>query len=396
MKIKILLVVAGLALAAFPALAQDATTNTVIFNGISFSFPSSLASNLNIVQAAADAPDLQQPGGPAVKHTEFTLYNGAPDAQQMVYGEGSISIYNTAAFAGYEQASTEFTNLQTLLTQRPDLTQYTVADNGTNANNLPYLPVIGAAQVVRANAQYFDAPAIQGVRYVTAFRQDVSPFTGSDDFRYTFQGLTNDGAYYIAATFTLDTALFPAEIPADFDYDALSADFAGYLTESIVTLNSAAPEAFTPSLSTLDNIIRSISVTPTVPVLPPTGVTPTPTEITGDATMGGLAGATWMLTSYGSPDSPTPVLEGTTVTLTFSGTGAGGNAGCNTYGGDFQYDNNTLAFGQMITTMMACEEGVMQQETAYLNALATATTYQLSANQLQISYDGGVLTFTAG
>ncbi len=44
---------------------------------------------------------------------------------------------------------------------------------------------------------------------------------------------------------------------------------------------------------------------------------------------------------------------------------------------------------------MACDQPIQDQENAFLAALTTATGYQISGSQLQISYDGGVLNFTA-
>ena len=45
---------------------------------------------------------------------------------------------------------------------------------------------------------------------------------------------------------------------------------------------------------------------------------------------------------------------------------------------------------------MACtDEAIQAQETAYLNALTTASTFQVADGQLQITYSGGVLTFAA-
>lgn len=394
MKIKWLLLVL-LALCALPTLAQETDSNSVSFNGFSFSFPNSVASSVNIAQVAADDPALEQPGGPVVKHTEFTLYNDTLDTQVVDNRTGIISVYNTADFSGYELASTEFANLQTLLAERPDLSAYMVADDGSNANNLPYLPVIGAAQVVRAQAQYVDTPSLQGVRYLTAFRQDVSPFVG-DQFQYTFQGLTSDGAYYVSVVIPLITSLFPAEISSSDD--PIGEDFEAYLSESIATLSSGMPRDFIPWLTTLDTMVQSISFSGAAPApeLPATTTPAAPeaTETTGDQLMGGLAGKTWTLTAFGSADAAQPPVEGSTITIIFTEAGVSGSAGCNSYSGSFTFDNSTLTFGQMIRTLMACEETLMTQEEAFLAALATASSYTISGDQLQISYDSGVLTFS--
>src|SRR5438270_325106 len=128
------------ALVVIPASAQTSGSNSAAFNGFSFSFTPAIASNINIAQVAGDPTSTQQPGGPNVKHTEFVLYNGTNVPQDYFSGVGSIHVYNTADFAGYPEAGQEYTNLQTLLAQRPDLTKYMVPDAGNNSNNLPYLP----------------------------------------------------------------------------------------------------------------------------------------------------------------------------------------------------------------------------------------------------------------
>jgi heat shock protein HslJ len=76
----------------------------------------------------------------------------------------------------------------------------------------------------------------------------------------------------------------------------------------------------------------------------------------------------------------TPVLEGTTITMSLdAGTDltVSGSAGCNGYGGDivsFMPDN--IEFGPIASTMMACSEpeGIMEQETAFLQALENVDT----------------------
>jgi heat shock protein HslJ len=95
----------------------------------------------------------------------------------------------------------------------------------------------------------------------------------------------------------------------------------------------------------------------------------------------------------------TPVLEGTTVILIFeSGGQAGGSGGCNSYGTDYQVQDNTLIFGEIVSTLMACtEEGVTEQEQRYLTALRSAGEFEQAADQLIIHYDNGqgVLNFNA-
>ena len=58
--------------------------------------------------------------------------------------------------------------------------------------SLPMLPVVPAAQVFRAQAQYVDLPGLSGIRYLTYYSQGISPLTATD-ILYVFQGLSADG-----------------------------------------------------------------------------------------------------------------------------------------------------------------------------------------------------------
>ena len=112
-----------------------------------------------------------------------------------------------------------------------------------------------------------------------------------------------------------------------------------------------------------------------------------------------LTGPTWRLVSYGDPDNPTAVLEGTSITAEFepetdnSGT-VGGTSTCNGYSTRYTLDGDQISFGPVAGTMMMCPIGA-DQETNYLVALESAQTYQIAGPNMQIVYDGGVLNYTA-
>ncbi len=112
-----------------------------------------------------------------------------------------------------------------------------------------------------------------------------------------------------------------------------------------------------------------------------------------------LTGTTWRLVSYGSPDELLTVEEGTAVTAVFtpdadnSGTVAG-NATCNQYSTSYTLDGSNISFGPVAGTMMICPVGA-DQEAAFLAALGSAQTYEIFGANMQITYDGGVLNYTA-
>ena len=112
-----------------------------------------------------------------------------------------------------------------------------------------------------------------------------------------------------------------------------------------------------------------------------------------------LAGTTWKLVSYGDPEDLLEVETGTSVTAIFlpetdtTGT-VGGNATCNSYSTSFTLDGDQITFGPIAGTLMMCPVGA-DQEAAYLAALGSAQTYQITGVNLQIAYDGGVLNYTS-
>jgi heat shock protein HslJ len=121
-------------------------------------------------------------------------------------------------------------------------------------------------------------------------------------------------------------------------------------------------------------------------------VTPEPPDA-GDP----LANTQWRLVSFGEPGAEMPVIEGSAVTLEFGADGrVGGSGGCNSYGGVYQVQGDSLSFGEIVSTLMACaDERVTQQEGQYLQALQSAGQFELADDRLAIRYgDGsGVLNF---
>lgn len=99
-----------------------------------------------------------------------------------------------------------------------------------------------------------------------------------------------------------------------------------------------------------------------------------------------LSNTHWTLVSI----SGQPVHTGSSVTLLFGADGhVGGSAGCNTYGGEYTLTGSTLTVGELVSTLMACEESIMQQESAYLAALQSAVSVEQVNGQLVVAYGEG-------
>jgi heat shock protein HslJ len=112
-----------------------------------------------------------------------------------------------------------------------------------------------------------------------------------------------------------------------------------------------------------------------------------------------LAGASWQVTSYNNgAGGVVSVLEGTTLTASFSAEGdLSGSAGCNSYSTTYGISGSTLVTDPPIATRQVCGEpaGIMVQEAAFLAALDSAATFEITGNQLTIKNPGGQTALTA-
>jgi hypothetical protein len=98
------------------------------------------------------------------------------------------------------------------------------------------------------------------VRYVTQFDQAFIPIN-NNELIYTYQGLTSDGKYYVAAVLPLNHPSLPADgkvtgkEPAEF-----TSAFPTYVANVVKALNPQAANTFTPDLTLLDAMMSSIEI----------------------------------------------------------------------------------------------------------------------------------------
>jgi heat shock protein HslJ len=102
-----------------------------------------------------------------------------------------------------------------------------------------------------------------------------------------------------------------------------------------------------------------------------------------------LANTRWQVTDYADPINTTGMTNvslGTTLTVDFSADSKiGGSAGCNAYSGTYRLDGQSLTIpGPLATTMRACAEDVMAQETVFLTNLQAVAGYKLDNVEPQL------------
>lgn len=110
-----------------------------------------------------------------------------------------------------------------------------------------------------------------------------------------------------------------------------------------------------------------------------------------------LVGGTWTVTGYnnGRQAVVSPAL-GTELSLQFGTDGSlSGHAGCNGFRATYTIDNDRMTVGPAATTRKFCGPEVMEQERAFLAALASVTKWTIQGGMLDAHRADGERALTA-
>lgn len=119
--------------------------------------------------------------------------------------------------------------------------------------------------------------------------------------------------------------------------------------------------------------------------------------MTFDPASTAVAGTSWVATGYNNGrEAVVSVMADTELTAAFGEDGeVSGSAGCNNFFGGYTAADGAIEIGPLASTRKLCaEEGVMEQEAAYLAALENATTYEFVGERLELRDADGALQVT--
>ncbi|HMD88135.1 MAG TPA: hypothetical protein VKF38_03140 [Anaerolineaceae bacterium] len=218
------------------------------FGGVSFSYDPSLASKVvgktvAAVNAQNGAPWEIAPQSIQFDFTDYLLPGS--------FNQPALIIYPVDGYKSVNAAVAPIINdLQSLLKTTPS----------NPAQALPFLPTWNAAQIMHSNVFYLKFKNGAGVRYLAEYGQAIFPINNHMLF-YTFQGITQNGKYYISLVLPVNNSILPADekIPQS-DYGTFSANFDNYLKDIQAKLDAQPPSSFKPDLSGLDALVQSLSV----------------------------------------------------------------------------------------------------------------------------------------
>ena len=237
--------------------AEDAYRFSGSYGGVSLNAENPLVRRTRGKMAPA-VPKTSEPGfgGAAPAHVLFTFgQNQQP--YSLSPRDAQLRIFPVEAYRGTDPALARvIDDLKAMLAQQP--VEFT--------SDIPVLPLINAAQIFRAQVRYLPFRNGMGVRFVTAYVDELTPIT-NENLVYIFQGLTIDGKFYVSLFYPLAAKALPDNAGytlAAQDIDAFIKDFDRYLIDAVNTVERQPANQFTPDLSVLDNLVSSLQVAPNI------------------------------------------------------------------------------------------------------------------------------------
>lgn len=233
----------------------------VSFHTVGFTYQGSFGST---VQALTVPPVL--PPGPGVEtdtpvdytgpeYVQFLLTDKADDDTK-AHGPVLRVIPAAELQAINRDAKKQLPPLKALLKARPR----------TIEGEIPFQPSHYAHQVFHSSIAYLEFNAGVGIRYLTEWTQNTYPIL-SGLVRYTFEGFTEDGKYFVSAEFPVTSSLLATTADDDRDFAAIDlnapdadAQYDRYKMKIAAKLEAAGPNSFKPPLDEIDRLVRSLII----------------------------------------------------------------------------------------------------------------------------------------
>ncbi len=225
------------------------------FENISLVIPNGLASDAVGEKMPAITEETGAPWEVGPAYTQITL-NSYP--LQGTMWNAVIKVYPAEEYRGIDSGVGEAMDKVISIAANP---------GNPLPSYLPFLPFINAGSTFSAHVGVQNFNAGSGVRYLTQFDQAPLP-VNNQEMIYTFQGLSQDGRYYVSVTLPINAAFLPADnspnspTPADgipMDWNNFE-NFSAYQTAIETKINDTDPNLFSPSIPMLDALIQSITI----------------------------------------------------------------------------------------------------------------------------------------
>ena len=179
--------------------------------------------------------------------SDFAPINSSIEPQVTFYLADDLS-RASLSFLSIEMALTDMINnikstdvaiesiTNTLLQSAPE------GGDSSGSGSFPFLPYQAKNPTVTALPEFIEFEGGSGIRTITAFVPQITANGNNSNIYYSWQGISDDGQYYISAVFPLRSLTLDGKSASDIDW----AHFDG--------------QDLQPSLNQLDSYIRSIVI----------------------------------------------------------------------------------------------------------------------------------------
>jgi len=239
----------------------SAPDEIVSYKYVRFRVDDRLGFHFTVQECEAGAED--GPMGSQVYPPHLVFKSVSPLENNLVQPE--LRIYQvTGDMQSYTYPLNSLAELQQILAERPEPSPWY------------------AGVALHTGEQYLDSHYDIGVRALVEYHQDIF-FWINNDLQYTYNGLTDDGRYFISASFPLNAPFLMDIQDSDpltntnpdaitisgwpDDYEQQGMIIADYNQEAIRRFEGASPADFTPVYDWYDDLVQSLQIDVPSPVV---------------------------------------------------------------------------------------------------------------------------------
>lgn len=227
-----------------PTVTASAPETNFEYTGVKFYFNDLLADDITagIDPGYYDAQDAywSTPQHRVFKFNNWFLSNAFHDPAIRIYSVADFSAIN-------ENVSNALLALEGALTAQP-----------LNSADLRVSDLFNAGQLYQSNPKAIRFQNGYGARWLSQYGQAYYPI-GWPNLFYTFQGFTDDGAYYVSIILPVTHPSLPDADTVVMD-DAFYENLASYMEGIQLQLEAESDNSFLPSLVLLDQLVASLLV----------------------------------------------------------------------------------------------------------------------------------------
>lgn len=242
----------------------------IYLGGVSFTCDSSLGGVAARIESARpleeknDKPDYVAP-----RRVAFTFNGAYAKRHEGSFFTPEIQVSRLDDFAKIhaiepryvEQLERQVRQLRSILSRRPKAIK----------KEIPYLPYVEGGQILLAHVKYITFKNGKGISFITQYAFEPT-LISNQALTYMFEGITDDGKYYVTATFPISSSILPAEFSReaaaaeglDFNSGMFTPAFQKkherYLVKIGRKLETLPRDEFQPTLKLFDGLVSSLSI----------------------------------------------------------------------------------------------------------------------------------------